>query len=140
MANVLAFGLYLSFARSRRGEKTPFLFGFEVSGWAALAVFLFGCEAFPGPLSMGLWPIFSTVHNLCMENLPFETMKSLDPTFTATHKIATAVSLSAVSLVLTALFSIVAIAGGWVARRLKGTAERPIVAPLARQSSPRRSP
>jgi hypothetical protein len=118
-ANVLAFGLYLSIVRSRRGEKAPFLFGFEVCGWAALAAFLYGCEAFPASLSMAISPIFSTVHNLCMENLPFEAMKSLDPTFTVTHKIATAVSLSAVSLVLTALFSIAALVGGWVVHRLQ---------------------
>jgi hypothetical protein len=129
MANVLAFGLYLAVVRSRRGEKAPFLFGFEVSGWAALAAFFWGCGAIPASLSIGLSPIFFTVHNLCMENLSFEAMKSLDPTFTATHKIATAVSLSAVSLVLTALFSIVALVGGWVVHRLRGTAERPVNAP-----------
>ena len=66
-----------------------------------------------------------------MDNLPFEAMKSLDPTFTVTHKIATAVSLSAVSLVITALFSIVAFVGGRVVHRLKGTAERPVNAPLS---------
>ena len=58
MANILAFGLYRYFVRSRRGEKDPFLFGFEVSGWAALAAFLYGCEAFPESLRMGLSPIF----------------------------------------------------------------------------------
>jgi hypothetical protein len=120
MTNVLAFVLYLYVVRARRGEKVPFLFGFEVSGGAALALFLYGCGAFPTLLSMACSPIFFTVHALCMDNLPFETMKSLDPTFTATHKIATGVSLLAVSLVLTGLFLLVALAGGWVVRRLKG--------------------
>ena len=131
MANILAFGLYLSIVRSRRGEKAPFLFGFEVSGWAALAAFLYGCEAFPASLSMGLSPIYFTVHSLCMDNLPFEAMKSLDPTFRVANKIATAVSLSAVSLALTALFSIVALVGGWVVHRVKGTAGRVANAPLS---------
>ena len=130
MANVLAFGLYLSVIRSRRGEKDPFLFGFEVFGGAALAAFLYGCEAFPASLSMGLSSIYFTVHGLCMDNLPFEAMKSLDPTFAVAHKIATAVSLSAVSLALTALFSIVALVGGWVVRRVKGTAGLVVNAPL----------
>jgi hypothetical protein len=125
MANVLAFGLYLSIVRSRRGEKAPFVLGFEVFGWAALAAFLYGCEAFPESLSLGLSPIYFTVNNLCMDNLPFETMQSLDPTFTVTHKIATAVSLAAVSLVLTALLSIVALVGGGVVQRLRRNAERP---------------
>jgi hypothetical protein len=124
MASVLVFGLYLSIVRSRRGEKYPFLFGFEVLGWAALAAFLYGCEAFPASLSIGLSPNFFTVHYLCMDNLPFEVMQSLDPTFTVTHKIATAVSLAAVSLVLTALLSIVALVGGGIVRRLQGTAQR----------------
>jgi hypothetical protein len=139
MANVLAFGLYLSVIRSRRGEKDPFLFGFEVFGGAALAAFLYGCEAFPASLSMAFSPVFFPVHALCMDNLPFETMKSLDPTFTVTHKIATAVSLSVVSLVLTALFLTAALVGGWVVLRLKGTAERPVNAPLLRRSSLRRT-
>jgi hypothetical protein len=119
MASVLVFGLYLSIVRSHRGEKYPFLFGFEVFGWAALAAFVYGCEAFPASLSIGLSPIFFTVHYLCMHNLPFEVMQSLDPTFTVTHKIATAVSL-----VLTALLSIVALVGGGIVRRLQGTAQR----------------
>ncbi len=46
MVNVLVFGLYLSVIRSRRGEKAPFLFGFEVFGWAALAGFFYACREF----------------------------------------------------------------------------------------------
>ncbi len=52
-------------------------------------------------------------------------MKSLDPTFTAAHKIAIAVSMLAVSLILTGLCSLIAVAGGWVVRRVKRTAEQP---------------
>ena len=48
----------------------------------------------------------------------------LGPTFAVTHEIATAVSLAAVSLVLTALLSIVALVGGGIVRRLQGTAQR----------------
>jgi hypothetical protein len=125
MVSVLVFGLYLSIVRSHRGEKYPFLFGFEVFGWAALAAFLYGCEALPASLSIGLSPIFFTVHYLCMDNLPFEVMQSLDPTFAVTHEIATAVSLAAVSLVLVALLSIVALVGGWVVQRLRWNAELP---------------
>ena len=131
MANILAFGLYLSIVRSRRGEKAPFFVGFEVSGWAALAAFLYGCEAFPASVSMAILPIYFTVHNLCMDKLPFEAMKSLDPTFVVAHKIATAMSLTAVSLALTALFSIVAVVSGWVVRRVKGTAGLVVNAPLS---------
>ena len=130
MANILAFGLYLSVIRSHRGEKDPFLFGFEVFGGAALSAFLYGCRAFPESLSTAFFPIYSPVRAFCMDNLPFETMKSLDPTFTLTHKIAIAVSLSVLSLVLTALFLIAALVGGWAIHRLKGTAERPVNAPL----------
>ena len=50
MANLMVLGLYLSIVRSRRGEKYPFLLGFEVFGWAALAAFLYGCDAFPASL------------------------------------------------------------------------------------------
>ncbi len=118
MVNVLVFGLYLSVIRSRRGEKTPFLFGFEVFGWAALAGFFYAWGEFSESLVAAFSPIFVSVHTLCMNNLSFETMKSLDPTFTAAHKIAITVSMLAVSLVLTGLCLIVALAGGWVVRRL----------------------
>jgi hypothetical protein len=139
MANILAFGLYLYVVRSRRGEKDPFLFGFALFGWAALAAFLYGCEAFPASLSLAFLPIASAVQAMCMDNLSFEAMKSLDPTFTVAHKIATAGSLIVVSLVLTALFSLIALAGGWLARRLKGTARHLVNPPLSNEPPLRRS-
>jgi hypothetical protein len=140
MANVLAFGLYLYVVRSRRGENDPFLFGFAVFGWAALAAFLYGCEAFPASLSLAFLPIASSIQAMCMDNLSFEAMKSLDPTFSVAHKIATAGSLIVVSLLLTALFSLIALVGGWLVRRLKGTAGRLVNTPLSTESPLRRRP
>jgi hypothetical protein len=139
MANVLAFCVYLALARTRRGEKASFLIGYVVAGCAASVVYLIGCDTYPFWLSMRLAPIYFPVNDICMNNLPYETMNSLDPTFTVTHKIATAVSLSAVSLVLTALFSIIALAGGFVVHRLKGAAQPRFDVPFPRQSSPLRS-
>jgi flagellar biogenesis protein FliO len=75
-----------------------------------------------------------------MDNLSFEAMKSLDPTFAVAHKIATAGALIVVSLVLTALFSLIALVGGWLVRRLRRAAGR-LVNPSRSNVSPlRRSP
>ena len=98
MANLLAFGLYLYVVRSRRGQKNPFLFGFAVFGLAALAAFLYGCEASPMALILAAMPIVSPIRRMFKD--------------TVAHEYAIAVSLTVLSLVLTALFSLIALVGG----------------------------
>ena len=110
MANVLAFGFYLYVVRSRRGEKDPFLFGFAVFGGAALAAFLYVCEASPTSLIQAAMPIVSPIRRMV--------------TNTVDHEYAIAVSLTVLSLVLTVLFSLIALVGGYLIRRVKGTVGR----------------
>jgi hypothetical protein len=110
MANVLAFGLYLYVIRSRRGQKDPFLLGFAVFGCAALAAFLYGCEASPMSLILAVLPIVSPIRRMFKD--------------TVAHEYAIAVSLTVLSLVLTVLFSLIALVGGCLTRRLKGAVGR----------------
>jgi hypothetical protein len=126
MSNVLAFGLYLYVVRSRRGEKDPFLFGFAVFGGAALAAFLYGCEASPMSLILAAMPIVSPIRRMFK--------------YTVAHEYAIAVSLTMLSLVLTVLFSLIALVGGCLTRRLKGTVGRPGNTPRLNESPLRRSP
>jgi hypothetical protein len=107
MANVLALGLYLYVVRSRHGEKDPFLLGFAVFGWAAVAAFLYGCEASPMSLILAAMPIVAPIRRMVKT--------------TVDHEYAIAVSLTVLSLVLTVLFLFIALVGGCLIRRLKGT-------------------
>jgi hypothetical protein len=129
MGNLLLFGLYVSYVRSRRGERTLFLLGFELFGWAAVFALLYACNAFTAQLDVLLLPVYVPVREVFMDNLPFELMRSVDPTFVVAHKISTAMGLLAVSMVLTALCSLVAFAGGWTFYRLGRASRRTVSSP-----------
>jgi hypothetical protein len=125
IGNILVFAFYRARMIKRRGESSPFLFGFQVSGWAFLLAYLIWCRLFRQQTVLALVLALQPIRSWCMDNLGFDTMKRLDPTFALAWKISTAAMLVTVSIILTNLMLLAAVGGGMVARRWRRGANGP---------------
>jgi hypothetical protein len=115
MVNILVFTHYIG--RRRRGERSLFLFGFQLMGWTAVLSYLGLCRLRPLEMSLALAYPSEWVHWTTLNHLDFDAMKRLDPTFTLAWRLSKASQLTAVSAVLTAVILLFATCGGIFVRR-----------------------
>ena len=116
-ANILAFAFYRFQTLRRRGESSPFLFGFQIAGWAAMSAYLGLCRVWPRSIGFGLASSFDWVRRRTMDNLDFETMRRLDSTNRLTHVLSTFAMAIIIAGILTGAMLLAAIGGGMIARR-----------------------
>ena len=117
MANILMFASCRDRSRRRRGERSPFLLGFQRLGWAAVLSYLVWCRVRPQETSMALALASEWVHWTALNNLDFDVMKGLDPTFGLAWRISKGAQGAAVAAVVTAVMLLVASCGGIIFRR-----------------------
>jgi hypothetical protein len=120
MLNILAFAFYLDYRSRSRGRREPFLLGFQVAGWAGLLAYLASCTYETRSACDALIGVAGPVLQFCMNNLSFDAMKRLDPTFRLAHNISTATMASVIAAGLTAVLVLVAWLGGTLARWWSG--------------------
>lgn len=116
MVNLLAIALYLGRAR-RLGGSGPFLRGFQVVGWAAVASYL--AWSLNRPLGVGGAIAVAThpVYRMTLNGLGYDAMKGLDPSFVTARRISGAVQLIAAAALVTGVLLPPAVIGGMIARR-----------------------
>jgi hypothetical protein len=118
MLNILAFAFYRDRMLRWRGERRPFLVGFQVAGWMSVIAYLVWCWMAAERTSWLLVTFCEPIRRVCMDNLDFETMKRLDPTFALPWPISTFAALLGAWMILTGLVVLVAWLGGWIGREL----------------------
>jgi hypothetical protein len=112
IVNTLAIAHY----RSRGGDRSPFLLGFQVFGWAALLMYLGLCSVRQLDMSMALARASEWVQVTTLDNLDFDTMKRRDPTFGLAMRISKRAQFAFASAVVTAMLLPVAVCGGLIMR------------------------
>jgi hypothetical protein len=117
MVNVLVLAHTSGRMRRRRGDEDPFLLGFQVAGWAALIAYLAWCRVRPEPTAEMLAVASEWIHWTVLDNLSFDAMQRLDPTFALAWKISMGARTVAVSAALTAAMLLIASSGGMIVRR-----------------------
>ena len=116
MGNLLVLAFHRDRTLRRSGRREPFWVGFQTGGWAALVAYLVACRADPAAVSMPLARAFEPVRTAVMNNLSFEAMRQLDPTFRLAWLVATAALLLVASGALTVVMVAPALAAGRLTR------------------------
>ena len=143
MLNILAFAFYRGRAVRRLGMPSPFLRGFQVLGWVAAVSYLAWCQNRPQGLSWAFAISFNPVYWLTLNNLDFDAMKRLDPSFGLANRISMATRGIAGSAVVTGLLLLPAVIWGMIARhrhRKRSSSAMPIAQPVAEMDAVRSAP
>lgn len=142
MLNILAFAFYRGRAVRRLGMPSPFLRGFQVLGWVAVVSYLAWCQNRPQGLSWAFAIAFNPVYWLTLNNLDFDAMKRLDPSFGLANRISKATQGIAAAALVTGLMLLPAVIGGMIARhrhRKRSSSALPIAQPVAEMDAAGRS-
>jgi hypothetical protein len=143
MLNILAFAFYRGRAVRRLEMPSPFLRGFQVLGWVAVVSYLAWCQNRPRGLSWAFAIAFNPVFWLTLNNLDFDAMKSLDPSFGQAWRISKATQGIAAAALVTGVLLLPAVIGGMIARhrhRNRSRSAIPIAQPVAEMDAGRSAP
>jgi hypothetical protein len=135
MLNILAFAFYRGRVVRCLGMPSPFLRGFQVLGWVAVVFYLAWCQNRPQGLSRALAIAFNPVYWLTLNNLDFDAMRRLDPSFGLANGISMAARGIAMAALVTGLLLLPAVIGGMIARHRhhkRGSSAMPIAQPVAK--------
>jgi hypothetical protein len=139
MVNLLAIAFYLGRAR-RLGSSGPFLRWFQVIGWVAVASYLAWSLNRPLDVSGTIAIATHPVYRMTLNNLGYDAMKGLDPSFRLARKISAATQLIAAAALVTGVLLLPAAIGGMIARhrhRKRGGGAMPITQPAAEMDASR---
>jgi hypothetical protein len=143
MLNILAFAFYRGRAVRRLGMPSQFLRGFQVLGWVAVVSYLAWCLNWTQGHSRAFANAFNPIYWLTLNNLDFDTMQRLDPSFGLAHRISMATRGIAAAALVTGLLLLPAVIGGMIARHRhrKGSSSAvPIAQPVAEMDAGRSAP
>ncbi len=117
MLNILAFAFYQGRALRRLGKSSPFLRGFQILGWAAMIAYLTWCRIRPQDVGWALAVVSEPIQRLTLNNLDFDAMKRMDPTFGLAARISKGAQGAVAAGLVTVAMLLVAACGGSIARR-----------------------
>ena len=143
MLNLLTFAFYRVRVRRQHGTPSPFLGGFQLLGWLAVVSYLAWCQIRPQEISWALAVAFERVHWLTLNNLDFDAMKRLDPSFGLAWRISKATQGLAAAALVTGVLLLPAVIGGMIARhrhRKRSSNATPIAQPVAEMDFSRSTP
>lgn len=115
--NILAISHYCNRKDRKLGTPSAFTRAFLPLGLVSVATYIAWCQVRPQRLSWALAAISYRIFWFTLENLSYDTMQRLDPTFTLAWKISKVVQALAATAIVTSIILLPASFGGIVMRQ-----------------------
>jgi hypothetical protein len=133
IVNLLVIAFYLGRVRRRLGKSNPFLRWFQIIGWVEVASYLawshYRYLDLSWPIAVATRPVFEVTLN----NLSFDVMQRLDPSFVLAWKISKAAQSIVAAAIVSGVLLLPAVIGGMIAQhrhRKRSSGAMPIAQPV----------